>query len=368
MNKREQIQTECTTTILDCKFNGVINVSPRLGKTKCVIDALNKVPIKQNLVLNILIIAPKLPILDSWKQEVVLWGMRDNVNITYVWSNSLKKLKHTKHSYHLIIADECHDYNDKVIAELRHHQYFNGSKILCLTGTLDDNSKINLKKVLNLDVIYSYSFEQAIEDNIIADYEITCIGCELDNVEKVILAGSKDKPFYQTEQQAYTYWNNRYNEAVEKKNFASLQYLMSKRTNLIYNSLSKLKVTKKIVSEVDRCIIFTGRQEIADIIGDNSYHSKSTTNTLEQFINGDFNKLSVISKISMGITVPNLKTVIFNQLKSVETLAIQQAMRSMNIEKGKKAKIYVVYLKNTQDEVWMKKALNGFEQSKIINL
>ena len=37
----------------------------------------------------------------------------------------------------------------------------------------------------------------------------------------------------------------------------------------------------------------------------------------------------------------------------------------MNMEGGKKATIYIVYLKNTQDEVWMLSALQGFDQSKI---
>jgi hypothetical protein len=67
----------------------------------------------------------------------------------------------------------------------------------------------------------------------------------------------------------------------------------------------------------------------------------------------------------MGVTLPNLKVAIFNQLKSDENMAIQQAMRAMNMEGGKKATIYVVYLQNTQDEVWLKSALQGFAPSKI---
>ena len=69
--------------------------------------------------------------------------------------------------------------------------------------------------------------------------------------------------------------------------------------------------------------------------------------------------------VSMGVTIPNLKVAVFNQLKSEENLAVQQAMRVMNMEGGKKATIYIVYLKNTQDEVWMLSALQGFEPSKI---
>jgi HSP90 family molecular chaperone len=69
--------------------------------------------------------------------------------------------------------------------------------------------------------------------------------------------------------------------------------------------------------------------------------------------------------VSMGITIPDLKVAVFNQLKSGENLAVQQAMRAMNMEGNKKATIYIVYLRNTQDEVWMRSALKGFEASKI---
>jgi hypothetical protein len=37
----------------------------------------------------------------------------------------------------------------------------------------------------------------------------------------------------------------------------------------------------------------------------------------------------------------------------------------MNLENDKKATIYIVYLKDTQDEVWMHSALEGFNKSKI---
>jgi hypothetical protein len=40
-------------------------------------------------------------------------------------------------------------------------------------------------------------------------------------------------------------------------------------------------------------------------------------------------------------------------------------MRAMNMEGGKIATIWVVFLKGTQDEIWMHSALKGFDQSKI---
>jgi hypothetical protein len=65
------------------------------------------------------------------------------------------------------------------------------------------------------------------------------------------------------------------------------------------------------------------------------------------------------------VTIPKLKVAVFNQMKSIEALALQQAARILNLEDGKEAKIYIVYLKGTQDEVWCKLATEGFEKNKI---
>lgn len=342
MNKREQIQKEATLAILENKFNGLLLVSPRLGKTKLTIDALNTV----SKTIKALIMAPKLDILDSWKQEIIKWNLRSNIEITYSWSNSLKKIKDR---FHLIIADECHEYNLKVLGLLRIHQ-INGTRILGLTGTLEDYSKFHLLNILGLKIFYSYTFAQAIEDGIIADYKINCIKLSLDSQE----------------QQEYNKWDNLYKENVNLGKHKSLHFYSSKRIEIIYNSKTKIEETIKFLNKCEeRCLIFTGRTNVADQLGEASYHSKSPKDNLEKFKNGEINKLSTVAMISLGITISNLKCVVFNQLKSVESLCIQQAMRSLNLEGDKIANIYIFYLKNTQDETWLKSAIKGFDKSKI---
>jgi superfamily II DNA or RNA helicase len=357
VNIRERIQREATDSIVQNRFVGVVEVAPRVGKSKITIDALNTI----TKDINVLIMAPRKEIFESWKVEFDKWNLRDNINVEFLWSNSLKK--NTK-AYHLIICDEIHSYNLKVIALLSKEQQ-KGSRILALTGTLDPNTEFLVQNSLKLEVLYSYSVEQAITDNIISDYEIVCIGCQLDAVDKYVPAGNEEKPFYQTEVEAYNYWNHRYDVAKSQQKWSQLRFPMSKRLGVIYNSKTKYQVTKQIVDSVDRCIIFSGRQEIADKLGEASFHSKSDKTTIDAFKQESVNKLSVVSMVSMGVTLPNLKIAIFNQLKSDENMAIQQAMRAMNMEGGKKATIYVVYLQNTQDEVWLKSALQGFTPSKI---
>ena len=356
--KREEIQKEASSKIRECKFQGIVLVSPRVGKCKITIDALNTI---KKTELRILVIAPKVPILKEWETEVVKWNLNSNISIEYCWSNSLKK---NKEKYDLIIADECHAYNSKVLLQLRTKQ-IEGSRILGLTGTLDQKAEFDIGNSLSIYPIYTYSIEQAIKDGIVADYEIICVGCELDDTMKTIEAGNEETRFYQTEKEAYTYWNNRYNRDKELMRFKNLRFLGSKRMDIIYRSQTKLDKTKEIVDEHKRCLIFSGRQEIADQLGDGSFHSKSSKENLILFKDKKLNKLSVIGMISMGVTIPKLKVAIFNQLKSVEALACQQAMRTMNLEGKQKATVYIVYLKNTQDEVWLNSAVQGFEKSKI---
>lgn len=357
-NIREIKQQEATDAIVQNKYSGLVHISPRVGKTKVAIDAVNQI----NNEINILILAPKLPILSSWKHEMKKWNFNSKHTVDLVWSNSIKKVKDKK--YHLIICDEIHDYNKKVIIELIKHQN-RGTRILGLTGTLPEEKEQELTFMLKLKKLYDYSFEEAIADGIIADYEIICVGCNLNETDSYIVAGNDENRFTQTEKAAYSYWDNRYKRIEETREFALRKAIISKRKDVIYRSKSKIEATQQLIDQFDRCLVFTGLQEIADDLGEKSYHSKSKENTLEMFMDGKVNKLAVVSMISMGITILNLKVAIFNQVKSNEALFIQQALRAMNLEDDRKASIYIVYLKGTQDEVWLKSAINGFDESKI---
>jgi len=357
MDKRFIIQKEATEAITANRFVGLIHISPRVGKTKLTIDALNTV----SKEIQVLIVAPLIPIFDSWKKEQLKWKLNDNIKVTYCWSNGLKKIKQ---KFDLIIADEIHSYNKYVLLELKKHQLY-GCRVLGLSGTLNEECESTIKSILKINKLYDYSFEEAVNDGIIADYEIICVGCQLDNVSNHIQAGNPKKPFFQTELQAYKYWDSKFSEAIENDEFYKIKNIVSKRTQLIYESLAKLNKTKELIENMDRVLVFTGRSSIADQVGEASYHSASDKKSLSKFANEEINKLSVISMISMGITIPNLKLAVFNQVKSVEALFIQQALRTMNLEDTKKATIYVVYLKNTQDEIWLHSAIAGFNPLKI---
>jgi superfamily II DNA or RNA helicase len=353
---RNRIQKEATQAIIQNKFNGIIYVSPRVGKSKIVVDAIKKLKSKK-----ILITAPYNTILDSWTTEFEKWDV-NTTNITLINQRSLSKIN--VEEYHYIISDEVHTLSEAQIEILQ-----NATKILGLTGSLSKESKKILKDTLSLEPIFTFSVEEAIDAGIVSDYVVYLVPVTLDNKDKYIEAGTAKQKFYTTEYANYQYltsqfdkfkrlsWNNKKFEAV-KMQFAS------KRASMLYNAKSKIEKAISVIAKHQRCLIFTARTEIADLFA-KSYHSKSTENTLEQFKNGEIDKLAVCEMTNMGITIPNLKIGIFHQIKSSEESAIQKVMRMCNLEGDDVAEIYIIYFANTVDEEWVKKATQGLNAEKI---
>jgi len=353
---RNRIQKEATQAIIQNKFNGIIYVSPRVGKSKIVVDAIKKLKFKK-----ILITAPYNTILDSWTTEFEKWDV-STINITLINQRSLSKVNIEE--YHYIICDEVHTLSEAQTEILK-----DASHILGLTGSLSRDSMKYLNQELNLKPIYTFSVEEAIEAGIVADYMIYLIPVTLDNKDKYIEAGTAKQKFMTTEYANYQYltsqfdkfkrmaWNNKKFDAV-KMQFAS------KRASMLYNAKSKIAAAKKVIEKHERCLIFTARTEVADSFA-KSYHSKSTEDTLEQFKNGEIDKLAVCEMTNMGITIPNLKVGVFHQMKSSEESAIQKVMRMCNLEGDDVAEIYITYFANTVDEEWIKKAIQGLNPEKI---
>jgi hypothetical protein len=67
----------------------------------------------------------------------------------------------------------------------------------------------------------------------------------------------------------------------------------------------------------------------------------------------------------MGITIPDLKLGIFHQLNSSEESQIQKSLRMLNLDGSRIGEIYIFCYANTQDEAWVVKALQPFDNSKI---
>lgn len=357
MKIRNKRQKECLDSIINKDFRGFIDVAPRFGKSKVVCDAIKKIAKKAMILITV----PNNDIIESWKIEFKKWKVNSK-NINLINQRSLHKEDYTK--YDIIICDEIHSLSNKQIEYVSEFR-----KIFGLSGSISKDTELKLRKELNLECIYRYSIDQAVEDDIISDYAIYKIPVELNSTVKYIETGGSKKKWMTTEMKQYQYLSiafekfRRASWSNPKLNNVKMQ-AASKRADFIYKCKSKVNVAKAVMEKFSRCLVFTGRIEVAEELG-YAHHSKSEEDNFNKFMKEKINTLAIVEMANMGITFPNLKVGIFHQMKSNEEAAIQKVMRMCNLEGKEKAKIFVIYYANTIDQQWCEKALQGFDVNKI---
>lgn len=346
MDIREIVQNTAVSKIMQSLYtkNIYIDVAPRVGKSKILIDVFKVTDMDTS---DVLITIPSLIIKKSWYNEFKKWGFDFKGKILHKSQLAKIDLKQFK----LIIIDEVHDLSYNNI------KYLNEAKkpILGLSGSISDNTKKELFYSLRMQCVYKYSKEQAIADKIISDYKIYLVPIELDN---------KQLYYYNsiatTEKGYYNILCEKYEKTIEK-GYGHLAQMRaaSVRARFLYNCKSKIKKTIELAKNHERVLIFTQSKLVADQLAI-SYHG-SSKDTLKDFMKEKTNKLSCCKMLSMGITIPNLKTIIFHQMQGSQEQAIQKCLRAMNFEDHRTAEIYVVYYRNTVDEKWVTNALKTFD-------
>jgi len=357
MNKREEIQQEALDIAIKHKRCG-LGISMGVGKTLIGLKYLDYYHGKGEKV-RVLIVAPKLSIFDSWRSD----AEKFNINISDVdFTTYLSLSKKNPFDYDVLILDECHSL-------LYPHESFLGvftGRILGLTGTPPRHFKSEKGEMVfkYCPIMYKYSTDVAVDDDILNDYKIL--------VHKLSLSGAnnievklKDKNFYTSEKKNYAYWNQRLMEASSKKQeqiaaIMRMKALMGFRTKEIY--------TRELLSEIDdKCIVFCNTQDQADRMCKHSYHSSNpdSEDNLEKFKDGSISELSCVLQLNEGVNVPNLKAGIILHSYGNERKANQRIGRLLRLNPTETSVIHILCYKDTVDERWVAEALRDLDQSKI---
>lgn len=356
MSLRNERQKEFANTWLDHGKFGILNLCPRFGKIYTTINALEQLPPHST----ILIAYPDVKIKESWEKDFESRGY-NNPNITYTTHLSLHKYKDKV--FDIIIIDEIHLLSEAQIEACK--ELLEGNDcVLGLTGTLSKWTEQTLNEELGLYVLAEYPIEQAIEEGVIVDYEITVVRVPLDNVVKQNYKGKM-----RTEKQQF----ESYGWVINKMNQTggNTMFLRLARMRVIQNSLAKLKKTKELLNKHanERVLVFCGVTSIADNLGIPSYHSKSSEKQLfEDFASGKGNHLAVVKIGNTGVTYKPLNKVIINYFDSNAENLAQKINRCMAMEYNtpdKKAHIYIVCTYEEVEQKWLNKALEFFDKSKI---
>lgn len=351
---RDERQVEFANVWLDGDRKNILLLAPRFGKCRVGVYILHDYPLE----VSILIAYPDKKIKASWENEFSI--MNFTPNVTFVTHLSLYKYQDTK--FDLVILDEIHLLSPAQIEVCK--TIVENNPILGFTGTLSQETEKSLYNKLRLPVLAEYTIEQAVEEKIVSDYEITVVQVPLDTYHK-----QRIKTRFITEKQQFNSLTWAISALEEKKK--SSMFMRLKRMRIIQNSLSKLNKTKRILMDHpnDRMLVFCGTTAIADSLDIPSYHSKSSEKEIfNDFAEGRGTHLAVVKIGNTGVTYVPLDRVIINYFSSSPEDLTQKVMRCMSFEFGnpdKKAYITIISSNEDVEIKWLQQSLSQLDSTKI---
>jgi len=356
MKTRNIVQDEALEAMSKVE-RGTIAVSMRVGKT---LVGLRHMDNHYSDTLRVLVVAPKLSIFQSWKDDAEkfdLVHLLDHITFTTYLSLTKQTL-----DYDIVYLDECHNllYNhDEWLSNFK-------GKIVGLTGTPPRVPVSEKGKMVDMycPIVYKYIVKEAVADKILNDYRIIIHNLSLatDNTLKVEVRG---KSWYTSELKSYEYWSGRLDNASTAKE----QQIMSiMRMKALMGFPSKEVIAKEIFFKSEnKCILFANTQEQADRLCPYSYHSKNPTSeeNLQKFKSGEIIRLSCVLQLNEGITIPELKEGILLHSYGNNTKTAQRIGRMLSLNPKDTATVHILCYRDTVDTRWVASALEDFDESKI---
>jgi superfamily II DNA or RNA helicase len=353
---RQDIQMEALAAT-DGKQRASVVLGTGVGKTLVGLTHMDR---NTTPLMKCLVVAPKKAIFQSWKDDAVKFDKHHLLG-RIVFTTYLSLNKHDPNDYDVVYLDEMHSLLDSHRGFL---QLFKG-KILGLTGTPPKRDYSEKGKLVQefCPVVFTFKADDAIENGILNDYKIVVHELRLSKAKNYQVT-MKNKTYMTDEESNYIYWSRRLDVGS-----GSVHMLRVMRMKALMEYPTKEKYAKLLFDSIEsKCILFANTQAQADKLCDHSYHSnnpKSEENLLK-FKDGEITKLSTVLQLNEGVNIPNLKQGIIMHAYGNERKAAQRIGRLLRLNPDDKAIVHILCYMDTVDEKWVKDALEGFDQSKIM--
>lgn len=354
--ERQEIQDEALKAT-ENKQKCTIVLGTGVGKTLVGLKHMEK---HYSPLQSILIVAPKLSIISSWKYEAEKFGL-SKVLENATFSTYLSLNKHNPNDFDAVYFDEVHSLLDSHRSFLDNY----AGRVLGLTGTPPKHKNSEKGRIVSeyCPVVFTFKADDAIESGIINDYQIIVheVGISTAKDYKV---ETKNKSFLTSEALNYTYWGTRIDTSTGQTHILRVM-----RMKAMMEYPSKERYAKELLKSINsKCIVFANTQDQADRMCTHSYHSNnpdSETN-LQDFKAGNITKLSCVLQLNEGVNIPGLKQGIIMHAYGNERKASQRIGRLLRLNPDDKAIVHILCYMGTVDEKWVKEALEDFDQSKIV--
>ncbi len=362
----------------ESNFCGIAEYPTGFGKTYTAIMAIKGMITKKSIT-TCLVVVPTLELKSQWEAEL----KKNKITIAKVMviNSAIKNL----HKVDMLVLDEIHRY----AAESFRNIFNNVScdYILGLTATLEREDGFHEVILEYLTVFDQITVDEALDNLWIAPYVVYNIPISLSSNEQVEYnkANNAFRHFAAKLGHGANAFKNatsylKSSDKVLQGQAGAYYNALRKRKNLCQNNENKILATKQIIDSLPgrNGLIFSATTEFAeslqDCLGDMcmTFHSKIKRKEQELIVKKFKDKrtkvkfLSSVQALNEGFNVPDCSLAIIAGSTSTKRTFIQQLGRVVRKQPDKEAIIINLYTPGTQEEVWMKKRLEGINKDRII--
>lgn len=355
----------------------ILQLGTGFGKTKLALEYINRSFHKSD---NILIVIPRLVLIDNWKEEIAKWGFNSLLsNIVFTTYVSLHKYAG---NWKYVIFDEAHHLSERCREILSSYNIEHG---IFLSATLKREHIDFITRKFTGVAKYAVGLKEAIESNVLPKPKVYLIPMNLDTKEKIftiIKKGKKDlKPLkiqYKDRFKFRYYTGEVHIECTQSEYYTDLsnmiewyknrgfekQWLFKSLERLKWLAEQKMNVVKQILKSLksNRSIIFCASIKQSEELNIPCVNSKKGTENLDKFNNRKINRIAVVNMLDEGINLINCRVGLFQMINSSDRLILQRQGRSLR----HKNPIFIFpYYKNTREEEIINRIIMDYDKDLI---
>ena len=349
---------------------GVFSIVTGGGKSiygmMCIQEALSK-----KIVDKALIVIPTITLQDQWQinlseffnlpiNEISIWRSKNQkisrINLCVI--NSLSKINITNFEDYIIVADECHRYGSDSFYKGINYQW---KVTVGLSATpqreYDNYFEDRIVPVLG-NLLYEYSYSDAMEDDVINNYDLINIECPLsegDKLEYDELSKSIGKAWaVGNEDRAKILSIKRSRICNEGDSrilggLASIKSIKNGPTIIFFETVSFAKRFSAILTSLS--------------IGHVLYYSGQSSSLRQQnlfaFKEGYYQFLLACRALDEGLDIPSIENAIIISASSTKRQRIQRVGRALRKKEGKdRSKVYTLYSVESEYERLLEESLD----------
>ena len=362
------------------------------GKTKIALDLMQMRFSTIGYIVNtsILIVVPRLVLIDNWKDEFKKWGYERYLR--YVEFVTYVSLPKKAGSWDMVIFDEVHHLSARCREAL---ESFTIRNSVMLSATVGRDMKKELKVLFPDLYVYKVSTKQAIQEEILPDPRVYLIPLTLDNIHlnQEIVKNKSQKieivvPFSQrfayskvknrrivikcTQQQYYDDMSSMiawYKRKMFMETFKNL-FLRKSGERLKWLSEQKSEFVKTILASLtdQRTLTFCNGIAQTEELGTccvNSKNTKQSKENLEQFNDGFIDHITACNMLDEGVNLVNCRVGVYAALNSSDRVIKQKLGRLL---RHPDPVIIIPYFKGTRDQEVVEKMLEDYNPQLVTTI